>query len=508
MVRVAGQLVRHALGQAVGASRGFSTSTTFRRIDKICLSAAEAIRDVKRGSIMLVGGFGFSGVPSSLIDAIAQHQNITDLSVVSNNAGMPGVGLGKLLETKQISKMIASYIGENKLLEKMYLTGALDLELIPQGTMVEKCAAGAAGVPAFYTPTAFGTVVQTGNLPVRHNSDGSVAIMSQPRETREFNGKNYVLESSIFGDVALVKVHKADRLGNCTFRKAQNNFNESMGKNARLTIVEADEIVEVGELQPEHIHLQSIYVDRVIKSTEPKQIEKLVLAKSADDIVKEAASNRKREKIIKRAAKEFKDGMFVNLGIGIPLAAPALVPNDIEVILQSENGILGMGRYPQLGQEDPDLINPGKETVTLNPGASTFGSHESFGMIRSGKIDLTMLGALQVSMNGDMANFMLPGKVKGIGGAMDLVANPEKTKVVVTMEHLDRKGMPKIMRECTFPLTGTRCVSRIITDLAVFDCVPEGLVLRELVPEVTVEELEKLTDAPFTVADDFKPYVV
>ncbi|KAK7215897.1 hypothetical protein V2G26_003900 [Clonostachys chloroleuca] len=420
---------------------------------------------------------------------------------------MPGVGLGKLLETKQINKMIASYIGENELLEKMYLTGALDLELIPQGTMVEKCAAGAAGVPAFYTPTAFGTIVQTGNLPVRHNSDGSVATMSQPRETREFNGKNYVLESSILGDVALVKVHKADRLGNCTFRKAQNNFNESMGKNARLTIVEADEIVEVGELQPEHIHLQSIYVDRVIKSTEPKQIEKLVLAKSADDIVKEAASNPKREKIIKRAAKEFKDGMFVNLGIGIPLAAPALVPNDIEVILQSENGILGMGRYPQLGQEDPDLINPGKETVTLNPGASTFGSHESFGMIRSGKIDLTMLGALQVSMNGDMANFMLPGKVKGIGGAMDLVANPEKTKVVVTMEHLDRKGRPKIMRECTFPLTGTRCVSRIITDLAVFDCVREGLVLKELVPEVTVEELEKLTDAPFTVADDFKPYV-
>ncbi|CAH0035287.1 unnamed protein product [Clonostachys rhizophaga] len=495
MVRVAGQLVRRALGQAVGASRGFSTSTTFRRIDKICPSAAEAIRDVKKGSIMLVGGFGFSGVPSSLIDAIAQHQNITDLTVVSNNAGMPGVGLGKLLETKQISTMVASYIGENKLLEKMYLTGALDLELIPQGTMVEKCAAGAAGVPAFYTPTAFGTVVQTGNLPVRHNSDGSVAIMSQPRETREFNGKNYVLESSIFGDVALVKVHKADRLGNCTFRKAQNNFNESMGKNARLTIVEADEIVEVGELQPEHIHLQSIYVDRVIKSTEPKQIEKLVLAKSSDDIIKG------------RAAKEFKDGMFVNLGIGIPLAAPALVPNDIEVILQSENGILGMGRYPQLGQEDPDLINPGKETVTLNPGASTFGSHESFGMIRSGKIDLTMLGALQVSMNGDMANFMLPGKVKGIGGAMDLVANPEKTKVVVTMEHLDRKGRPKIMRECTFPLTGTRCVSRIITDLAVLDCVPEGLVLRELVPEVTVEELEKLTDAPFTVADDFKPYV-
>lgn len=266
--------------------------------------------------------------------------------------------------------------------------------------------------------------MQTGQLPVRHNPDGTVAIMSAPRETREFHGKNYVLEESIFGDVALVKVHKADRLGNCTFRKAQNNFNEAMAKNAKLTIVEADEIVEVGELDPESIHLQSIYVDVVIKSTEPKQIEKLVFAKSPDDIVKGAllasdlndclsdrcsvanlssaatASNEKRERIIKRAAKEFKNGMFVNLGIGIPLAAPALVPDDIEVILQSENGMLGMGRHPKPGEEDPDLINPGKETVTLNPGASTFGSHESFGMIRSGKIDLTMLGALQVSVNG------------------------------------------------------------------------------------------------------------
>ncbi|KAJ1329858.1 3-oxoacid CoA-transferase [Microdochium nivale] len=493
------------------AARCFSTTPAPRRIQKIRASAAEAISEMKSGSTVLVGGFGFSGVPSTLISAVAARpRDLRDLVVVSNNAGMPGVGLGKLLETRQMSKMIASFIGENKTFERMYLSGELDVELTPQGTIAEKCAAGAAGVPAFYTPAAYGTIVQTGGLPVRFNSDGTPAVMSRPRETREFHGKNYVMEESIFGDVALVKVHKADRLGNCTFRKAQNNFNEVMAKNARLTIVEADEIVEVGKLAPENIHIQGIYVDAVIQSTEPKRIEKLTLAKSAEDVVKETAgASAMRERIVRRAARELKDGMYVNLGIGIPLATPALVPEGIEVILQSENGILGMGRYPHRGDEDPDLINPGKETVTLNEGASVFGSHESFGMIRAGRINLTMLGALQVSMNGDLANFMLPGKVKGIGGAMDLVASPEKTAVVVTMEHVDKKGNPKILRECTFPLTGQKCVSKIITDIAVFDCSPEhGLVLRELHEDTTMEQLEKMTDAPFTVSEDFRPYQV
>ncbi|KAF5262755.1 hypothetical protein FOXYS1_6519 [Fusarium oxysporum] len=467
------------------AQRSFSTSTVLQRINKICASENDAIQKVKSGSTVLVGGFGFSGVPESLIEAVAARKDLKDLTVVSNNAGMPGVGLGRLLETRQISKMIASYIGENKVFEKMYLSGDLSLELIPQGTMAERCASGAAGIPAFYTPAAYGTVVQTGELPVRYNRDGSVALMSRPRETREFHGKKYILEEAIFADVALVKVHKADRLGNCTFRKAQNNFNEAMAKNAKLTIVEADEIVDVGQLDPESVHIQGIYVDVIIQIT---------------------TANQRRERIIKRASKELKDGMYVNLGIGMPLATPGMLPEDLEVILQSENGILGMGRYPNPGEEDPDLINPGKETVTLNLGASTFGSHESFGMIRAGKIDLTMLGALQVSQYGDLANFMLPGKVKGIGGAMDLVASPEKTRVIITMEHVDRNGNPKILEECTFPLTGPRCVSRIITDLAVFDCTPEGLVLRELVDEVEMDELRSKTGAAFRIADDLIPY--
>jgi 3-oxoacid CoA-transferase len=209
---------------------------------------------------------------------------------------------GQLLETKQISKMIASFIGENKAFEKIYITGELSLELTPQGTMAEKCAAGAAGVPAFYTPAAYGTIgnihpfhsviywliseVQTGELPVRYNKDGSVAVMSKPKETREFNGKAYVMEESIFGDYAFVKVHKADRMGNCQFRLAQNNFNECMGKNAKVTLVEADEIVEVGEIAPENVHLQGIYVTKVLKSTEEKKIEKLTFKKSPEELKK------------------------------------------------------------------------------------------------------------------------------------------------------------------------------------------------------------------------------
>ncbi|KAF9890040.1 hypothetical protein FE257_006720 [Aspergillus nanangensis] len=483
-------------------SRMFSVSANRLRIDKISLSADEAIRNVRSGSTILVGGFGFSGVPATLINSLRDRMDLGNFTVVSNNAG-------QLLETGQIAKMIASYVGENKLLESQYLKGKLELELVPQGTIAERCAAGAAGVPAFYTPAAYGTIVQTGELPLRYNPDKTVAAMSKPRETRVFNGKNFVMEESILGDVALVKVNKADRLGNCTFRKAQNNFNEIMGKNAKYTVVEADEIVQVGDILPENVHLQGIYVDKVVLSTQAKKIEKLTLAKTPDEVVETASGPRdggKRERIIRRAAKELKDGMYVNLGIGIPLATPGLVPEGVEVILQSENGILGMGRYPEKGQEDPDLINPGKETVTLNPGASVFRSHESFGMIRAGKIDVTMLGALQVSEHGDLANFMLPGKVKGIGGAMDLVANPEKTRVIVTMEHVDRKGNPKILENCTFPLTGQRCVSRIITDIAVFDCTPKGLVLRELVPRISVEKLKLMTGAGFQIAEDFKDY--
>jgi len=448
-------------------------------MDKRAASALEAIADLRDGATIMMGGFGLCGIPENLIGAV-REKGVRDLTVISNNAGVDDFGIGILLQSRQVRKMISTYVGENKHFEKLALSGELEVELVPQGTFAERIRAGGAGIGGFFTPTGYGTIVAEG------------------KETREIDGRMYVLEKPLRADFAFVKAWKGDHMGNLVYRRTTRNFTPIMATAANVTIAEVEELLPIGGIDPESVGTPSIYVDRIVQGARyEKRIERRTLRKPGERF---EAPSPKIERIIRRVAKELRDGYVVNLGIGMPTLVSNYVPAGVTIVLHTENGMLHYGPYPYPGEEDPDLINAGKETITELPGACYFSSAESFAMIRGRHVDLTVLGGLQVDEQGNLANWIVPGKMmKGMGGAMDIAMGAKR--VVVAMEHTAKGNEPKILPKCTFPLTAVRCVHRVVTDMAVIDVTRDGLVLREIAPDTTVEDVRRATAAKLIVLD-------
>ena len=461
-------------------------------MDKVYSSPAHAIADIPDGATIAIAGFGVAHrFATSLILAL-RDKGTKGLTVVCNSLGDPGATRGQILaENKQVKKLVAAFsirAGTPTASEAQIAAGEMEVELVPQGILVERCRAGGAGIPAFYSPTSVGTALTEG------------------REIREFDGKPHVLECAIHVDYAFLRGYRADRLGNVQLRGGSQNFNPSFAKAARVAIVEVDEIVEPGVIPPELVNLPGIFVSRIVKTTETadaKAWRRPERRPSDKPRLYNGKPALTRAGIARHAAGLVKDGTYVNLGTGIP----TMVSNYLEgrdVILHAENGVLGYGHMVSADDEiDPDIYNAAGQFVALKPGASFFDSVTSFEMARGGRIDTVILGAYEVDQSGSLANWSTSDARRGgIGGAMDLLSGD--AELIIVMEHCDSRGRPKLRREFTYPLTGKGCVDYVVTDLALLRRDKDRFVLDEVAPGFTPREVLELTEMEITAGPDVK----
>lgn len=440
------------------------------------LSLAQAAALVNSGDTLIVGGFGMTGNPVHLLHAIADT-NVNDLTYVGNNVGEAGLGGGRLLRNKQISKAIGSFFTSNPEAVAAAQSGELECELLPQGTLAEAIRAGGAGIGGFYTPTSANTPLAEG------------------REVRAFNGKDMVFIPAITGDVSLVRAWKADTAGNLQYRMTESNFNPAAAMASKVVIAEVEEIVPVGELDPNFIHTQGCFVDYLVEAK--LSIDDLGSSASIKASAKKVDDSRMN--MAKAALAELKRGDLVNLGIGIPTLVADLISEDHGIILHTENGMLGVGPEPTEGGAMDYPVNAGKIPVTALNGSSYFDSATSFGMIRGGHVDVAIMGGLQVDQHGNLANWAVPGKpLLGVGGAMDLANGAHR--LIITMQHCDKAGNTKVLSDCSLPLTATGVVSVLITDRAVFHFKGNTMLLTKLMPGFTLADIQQSTQAAFTVA--------
>jgi 3-oxoacid CoA-transferase len=439
------------------------------------LSVDEAAAMIRPGSTLVLGGFGMTGSPIHLLEGIART-GAGDLVIIANNLGEPGLGSGRLLRNGQVRKVIGSYFTSNRELVEAVRSGAIEVELLPQGTLAEAIRAGGAGLGGFFTPTSAGTPLAEG------------------RETRIIDGREYVLQGPLKADVALIRAWIADTSGNLHFRMTENNFNQAAATAAKLVIVEAEHIVPVGELDPSRIHTPGCFVDYLVEA----HVTEEELGSSASVAGSLKKVDAVRMNMARAALEELSRGDIVNLGIGIPTLVADLLTPEHGIVLHSENGMLGVGPEPEKGGAMEYPVNAGKIPVTALPGTSYFDSAASFAMIRGGHIDVAIMGGLQVDQKGNLANWTVPGKpVLGVGGAMDLASGAKK--LIVTMGHTSPDGESKVVERCTLPLTAVEAVDVLITDLAKFRFVEGRLTLVALMPGVTLEQVAAHTAAEFAM---------
>lgn len=440
------------------------------------LSVEQAAELVSNGDTLLVGGFGMTGNPVHLLHAIAET-NVKNLTYVGNNIGEAGLGGGRLLRNGQIDRVIGSYFTSNREAVAAAQSGEISIELLPQGTLAEALRAGGAGIGGFFTPTSAATPLAEG------------------RETRELDGRTQVFQPAIRGNIALIRAWKADAAGNLQYRMTESNFNQPMATAADLVIAEVEHIVEVGDLDPNHIHTPGCFVDYLVEAHT-----------SLEDLGSSASIESSRKKVdpmrmamAEEALAELKPGAVVNLGIGIPTLVADLITPEHRVILHTENGMLGVGPEPKSGGAMDYPVNAGKIPVTALPGSSYFDSPSSFALIRGGHVDVAIMGGLQVDQHGNLANWTIPGKpLLGVGGAMDLAYGANK--LIITMTHKDRSGRSKVVADCTLPLTAAQAVDVLITDLGVFRFADGAMTLTKTMPDISLEEIRANTDADFAVA--------
>jgi 3-oxoacid CoA-transferase len=439
------------------------------------ITAAQAAEKIASGSVIIAGGFGMTGNPVHLLHALAET-DVNELTYIGNNVGEPGLGGGRLLRNGQIKKAVGSFFTSNPEAVAAAQDGSIDVELLPQGTLGEAIRAGGAGLGGFFTPTSAGT-------PLAEN-----------RESREINGQDMVFINPIKGDVSLIRAWKADTAGNLQYRMTENNFNQAAATASSLVIAEVEEIVPVGELDPNAIHTPGCFVDYLVQAHTSE--EDLGSSASVSGSAKKVDAMRMA--MAQSVLDELQPGEVVNLGIGIPTLVADLITPESGIIMHTENGMLGVGPEPESGGAMEYPVNAGKIPVTALPGSSYFDSSTSFGMIRGGHVDVAVMGGLEVDEAGNLANWAVPGKpLLGVGGAMDLASGAKR--LIVTMTHCNRDGNSKVKKQCTLPLTAKGVVDILVTEKAVFKFEEQGMVLIKIMDGSSEEDIRANTEADFSV---------